>query len=145
MKTCSNIEPSNHTFSVFVFGGYYHDDVELTVAIQLSDDEFTAIQSLVSRYYEPMGKKNDLMPILKAVAPELHKRFFDAIYPRVFFELFDIDSVDLSPNPVDWGRKWDFERDINYMLATYGDAIDVSDAFICRIPDQFIQKNNKKQ
>lgn len=85
------------------------------------------------------------MPILKAGAPELHKRFFDAIYPRVFFELFDIDSVDLSLCPADRGRQWDFNRDIDYMLATYGDAVDVSDAFVCRIPDQFIQKNNKKQ
>lgn len=139
------MEPSNHTFTVFVFGGYYQDDAELTVTIPLSDDELATIQTLVSRHHNPIGKENDLMPILKAGAPELHKRFFDAIYPRVFFELFDIDSVDLSLCPVDWGRQWDFERDIDYMLATYGDAVDVSDAFVCRIPDQFIQKNNKKQ
>lgn len=145
MKTSSNMEPSNHTFSVFVFGGYYDDDVEFTVNIPLSDDEFATIQSLVSRYKDPMGQEDDLMPILKSGAPELHKRFFDAIYPRVFFELFDIESVDLSLNPVDGGRQWEFERDIDYMLATYGDAVDVSDAFVCRIPNQFIQRNNKKQ
>jgi hypothetical protein len=150
------MEPSNHTFSVFVFGGYYKDDVEFTVDIPLSDDELATIQNLVSRHQKPNNQNlaifnsqfsilnsHDLMPILKAGAPELHKRFFDAIYPRVFFELFDIDHVD--PKPGDWGRQWDFERDIDYMLATYGDAIDVSDAFVCRIPDHFIQKNNKKQ
>ena len=149
------MELSNHTFSVFVFGGYYQDDAELTVTIPLSDDELATIKNLVSRH-QKLNNQNlaifnsqfsilnshDLMPILKAGAPELHKRFFDAIYPRVFFELFDIDSVDLSLCPADRGRQWDFNRDIDYMLATYGDAIDVSDAFVCRIPDHFIQKNN---
>jgi hypothetical protein len=78
------------------------------------------------------------MPILKAGAPELHQRFFDAIYPRVFFELFNLDDVDVSLNPIDWGRQWNYDRDIDYMLATYGDAVDFSGAFICRIPSQFI-------
>ena len=129
---------ANHTFSVFVFGGYYKDDVELTVDIPLSDAEVVTIQSLINRYDGPIDSDTDLMPILKAGAPELHQRFFDAIYPRVFFELFELDRADLSLDPVDWGRQWDFDRDIDYMLATYGDAADFSDAFLCRIPEQMV-------
>lgn len=131
---------TNHTFTILVYGGYYQDDIEFNVSIPLSDDEVFAIQCLVNCYNGSLNESTDLMPILKAGAPELHQRFFDAIYPRVFFELFELDRVDpdLGLNPIDWGRQWDFDRDIDYMLATYGDAVDLSDAFICRIPDQFI-------
>ena len=139
METHSNMNTTDYTFPVFVFGGYYHDDVELSVNIPLSDDDVATIQTLVSQYDGPLDESADLMPILEAGAPELQLRFFEAIYPHVFFELFDLDSVDLSLTPADSGRQWNFERDIDYMLATYGDALDVSDAFVCRIPDQFIQ------
>ena len=147
MKNQNTMNTTNHPFTIFVDGNYYQDDAELTVSIPLSDDDVATIQRLLGQHKGPLNSSTDLMPILKAGAPKLHQRFFDAIYPRVFFELFDLDLVapDLDSDSADWHRQWDFDRDIDYMLATYGDAVDLSDAYLCRIPEQFIQKTNKKQ
>ena len=124
---------SAYSFTIWIDGNHYTDDKIIKVPIPLSDNEVATLKQLV-RDYEGNPDKG-LMPILETGSNDLYRRFHDIIYPRVFFELFDIEHVeDDDIRPGDKHRTWDFGRDIEYMMDTYGEWLDCDDAYICYIP-----------
>ena len=121
-------------FKVWVDGNYYYEDEEYEKEIDLSEEEYDTIRTLVKEYDDDLSR--GLMPILKAGSTELYKRFYRAIFPEVFLELFSRDDM-FEPEPGDEDRTWD-EEDFDYLMKTYGEHYDFDEAYICYIPEDMM-------
>ena len=128
-----------YSFKVWIDGNYYYEDEEYEREIDLSEEEYDTIKNLVKEYDDDLSR--GLMPILKAGSTELYKRFYRAIFPEVFLELFSRDDM-FEPKPGDEDRTWDVD-DFDYLMETYGYHYDFDDAYIVSIPDE-INETKKK-
>ncbi len=124
-----------YTFSILIDGNYYDEDEEFEKDIELSDDEIAAIKKLVDDYESDLSC--GLIPILEAGSEELYHKFYDAIFPHVFFVLFQRDPC-FEPEPGDENKIWDEDEDIEYLMETYGGGYDFDDAFVVYIPDEMM-------
>ena len=123
-----------YAFKVWIDGNYYEEDEEFEEGIELSDSEVSTIKELINKYKDDLSC--GLMPILYEGSEELYKKFYDAIFPHVFFELFQRDPC-FEPEPDDENRIWD-EDDVEYLMDKYGDNYDFDDAYIVYIPDELM-------
>ena len=124
-----------YTFEIWIDGNYYYEDEEYEEEIMLSDSEVAKIKELIQDYDDNLS--NGLMPILQKGSEELYQKFYDAVFPHVFFELFQRDPC-FEPEPGDENRCWDEYEDVEYLMETYGDGYDFDDAYIVRIPDEMM-------
>ena len=119
-----------YKFKVWVDGNYYYEDEEYEKEIDLSEEEYDTIRTLVKEYDNDLSR--GLMPILEAGSSDLYQRFYRAIFPEVFLELFRRDDM-FEPEPGDEDRSWDVD-DFDYLIKTYGDNYCFDEAYICNIP-----------
>lgn len=83
-----------YKFKVFIDSNWYYKDEEFEKNIELSDTEVATIKNLISKHYYELFFDStdvytpDLMLILQEGPDDLYQKFYDAIYPHVFFELF---------------------------------------------------------
>lgn len=124
-----------YTFTTFIDGNYYSEDEEFEKVIELSDNEVATIKKLVDEYESDLSC--GLMPILEAGSEELYKKFYDAIFPHVFFVLFQDDPC-FEPEPGDEEQTWEEDEDVEYLMETYGDNYDFDDAYVVYIPDEMM-------
>ena len=136
----SNME---YKFKVFIDGNWYYDDEEFERNIELSDTEVATIKELICKHYYELFFDDidvltpDLMMVLQEGPDDLYQKFYDTIYPHVFFELFLRDE-EFEPNPGDEDREWDEDEDVDYLMETYGDGYDFDSAYIVYIPDEMM-------
>lgn len=123
-----------YRFKVWIDGMYYHDDMEYDVEIELSEDEVTTIKKLVSEYDNDLSQ--GIMPVLEEGNDALYNKFYRAIFPEVFMELFSRDDM-FEPVPGDEGKHWTID-DFDYLNETYGEEYDFDGAYIVSIPDQMM-------
>ena len=123
-----------YVFKIWVDGNYYYEDEEREEEILLSDEDIETIKRLVREYDDDLAC--GLMPILKEGDERLYYRFYNIIFPPVFYELFQRDDM-FEPIPSDEGKDWD-EDDVLYLMETYGDGYDFDDAYICYIPEDMM-------
>lgn len=146
-EQCREDRGSDHTFKVFVDGDYYEDSSEQDVTVRLADEEVATIKKLVRSYDGEINNdtcggelsENGLMPILMDGSKELYKKFYRAIYPKVFFELFSFDYMCDSLSYPYQDKDWKY-KDVDYLMMCYGDACDFNDAFMCHIPEEWMPK-----
>ena len=120
-------------FTVVIDGGYYYDDEEAEFDISLTDEEWATLERLVSEYDGDRSK--GLFPILRKGPEALYRKFYDAIFPYVWYVHFQRDDlVELLPE--DEGRDFSI-KDVSYLMEKY-DAYDLDDAYICRIPQELL-------
>lgn len=124
-----------YTFKIWIDGNYYYEDEEYEVEIELSDSEVTTIKKLVNEYDGALS--NGLMPILEESSDELFEKFYAAIFPHVFFVLFERDPC-FEPVPGDEDKTWDEDEDVEYLMETYGDGYCFDDAYKVYIPDEMM-------
>ena len=124
----------DYTFKVFIDGNYYDDDEEYDVEIDLSDEEYATIKRLVDEYDYDFSR--GLMPILKDGPENLYHKFYDIIFPHVFFKFFSRDDL-FEPVPGDENKVW-HEDDFDYLIKTYGDNYYLDEAYIVFIPAEML-------
>ena len=129
-----------YTFKVWIDGNYYDDDEEYEVEIKLSDEEYATIKKLVDDYGYDLSC--GLMPILKGGPEGLYHKFYDTIYPHVFFKFFSRDDF-FEPLPGDEDKDWDEKEDYEYLIKTYGDRYYLDDFYIVYIPDDIMPPEMK--
>ena len=129
-----------YTFKVWIDGNYYHKDEEFERVIELSDSEVATIKELIDKYDDDLSC--GLMPILYEGSEELYQKFYDAIFPHVFFVLFQRDEY-FEPKHGDEDRIWDEDEDVEYLMETYGDGYDFDDAYIVYIPNEIMPPKMK--
>lgn len=76
------------------------------------------------------------MPILKACSKELYQRFYDIIFPDVFYTLFLRDPC-FEPLPQDEDKSWTYD-DVHYLMETYGKNYYFDEAYQVYIPDEMM-------
>ena len=123
-----------YSFKVWIDGNYYYEDEEYEREIDLSEEEYDTIKNLVKEYGGDLA--SGLMPILEAGSEELYQKFYRAIFPEVFLEMFSRDEM-FEPEPGDENRSWDVD-DFDYLIKTYGYHYCFDDAYIVRIPDNMM-------
>lgn len=124
-----------YTFKTWIDGNYYYEDEEFEREIELSDSEVATIKKLVNEYDGDLS--SGLMPILEDGSDELFEKFYDAIFPHVFFVLFRRDPS-FEPEPGDEDKTWDEDEDVDYLMETYGDGYDFDNSYIVYIPDEMM-------
>jgi hypothetical protein len=123
-----------YKFKVFIDGNYYDDDEEYEVEIDLSDEEYVTIKRLVDEFGYDFSC--GLMPILKDGPGNVYHKFYDTIFPHVFFKFFSRDDL-FEPVPGDENKVW-HEEDFDYLIKTYGDNYYLDDSYIVFIPDKML-------
>ena len=124
----------DYTFKVFIDGNYYDNDEKYDVEIDLSDEEYATIKRLVDEYNYDFSR--GLMPILQDGPENLYHKFYNTIYPHVFFKFFSRDEL-FEPVPGDEGKVW-HEEDFDYLIKTYGDNYYLDESYIVFIPDEML-------
>ena len=127
-------------FTVLIDGGYYYDDEEVEFDISLTDEETATIGKLVAEYDGELEK--GLLPILEKGPEGLYHKFYDVIYPYVWYVTFERDDM-FEPLPEDEGRKFTF-KDVRYLMEKY-DYYDLDGAYICRIPDEIMPPGKQRK
>lgn len=122
-------------FTLWIDGCYYDEDEEYEVEVDLSEEEIASIRKMVNEYEGDLSR--GLMPVLKSCSKELYQKFYDVVYPDVFYSVFKGDDC-FEPLPQDEDKSWTFE-DVNYLMATYGDHYDCDEAYQVFIPDDMMQ------
>lgn len=118
-------------FTLWIDGCYYNEDEEYEVEVDLSEEEIASIRKMVNEYKGDLSR--GLMPVLKACSKELYQKFYDVVYPDVFYSVFKGDNC-FEPLPQDEDKSWTFD-DVNYLMETYGDHYDCDEAYQVFIPD----------
>ena len=118
-------------FTLWIDGCYYYEDEEYEVEVDLSEEEVASIRKMVNEYEGDLSR--GLMPVLKACSKELYQKFYDVVYPDVFYSVFKGDNC-FEPLPQDEDKSWTFD-DVYYLMETYGDNYDCDDAYQVFIPD----------
>ena len=118
-------------FTLWIDGCYYYEDEEYEVEVDLSEEEVASIRKMVNEYEGDLSR--GLMPVLKVCSKELYQKFYDVVYPDVFYSVFKGDDC-FEPLPQDEDKSWTFD-DVNYLIETYGDHYDCDDAYQVFIPD----------
>jgi len=134
-----------YKFKVWIDGNYYYENEEYEREIDLSEEEYDTIKNLVKEYDGDLSL--GLMPILETGSSELYQKFYRAIFPEVFLEMFSRDEM-FEPEPGDENKSWDVD-DFDYLMETYGCGYNFDDVYIVSIPDEIYEtkkkhKRNKK-
>lgn len=121
-------------FTLWIDGCYYDEDEEYEVEVDLSEEEIASIRKMVNEYEGDLSR--GLMPVLKVCSKELYQKFYDVVYPDVFYSVFKGDDC-FEPLPQDEDKSWTFD-DVNYLIETYGDHYDCDEAYQVFIPDDMM-------
>ena len=128
-----------------------HEDKDIEVEVELSDEEVARIKELVAEDSEVRNKEKadedsyqppqDLLQILETNAPELFEKFWEVIMPPVFVEQL-IDAMANYGNGMKHGDDEfdDYrEADFDELYDMYGGDIELdhSSCCICKVPSTF--------